>query len=103
MCVGRSCNILYLGHIDLWQDQRTQGKGRPPALLWRELLKKRKADTSQTVKKGKGKRKAIHQKARKKVIAKMKRLRLCLLNPRNLNEKSGSNQLKDEVSILSEG
>ena len=24
----------------LWQEQRTQGKERPPALLWSELLKK---------------------------------------------------------------
>ena len=39
----------------LWRDQRTQGKERPPALLWSELLKKRKVDTSQTMKKGKGK------------------------------------------------
>ena len=33
--------------------------------------------------------------------AKMKRLRLCLLNPRNSSEKSGSSQLKDEVSTVS--
>ena len=32
---------------------------------------------------------------------KMKRLRLCLLNPRNLSEKSGFSQLKDEVSTVS--
>ena len=33
--------------------------------------------------------------------AKMKRLRLCLLNPWNPSEKSGSSQLKDEVSTVS--
>ena len=31
-----------------------------------------------------------------------KKLRLCLLNPRNPSEKGGSSQLKDEVSIVNE-
>ena len=30
-----------------------------------------------------------------------KKLRLCLLNPRNPSEKGGSSQLKDEVSTMS--
>ena len=53
------------------------------------------------MKKVKESEKAIHWKTRKEVRAKMKRLRLCLLNPRNLSEKSGSSQLKDEVSTVS--
>ena len=64
-------------------------KGKATNFSVERTVKKRKANTLQTMKKGKGKEKAIHRKARKKVKAKIKRLRLCLLNPRNPSEKSG--------------
>ena len=37
----------------------------------------------------------------KEVRVKMKKLRLCLLNPKNLSEKGGSSELKDKVSFVS--
>ena len=45
--------------------------------------------------------KALHPRVRKEVRAKTKKLRLCLLNPRNPSEKGGSSQLEDKVSTVS--
>ena len=53
------------------------------------------------MKKGKGKRKDHLLESKEESESEDKRLRLCLLNRRNLSEKSGSSQLKGEVSIVS--
>ena len=102
VCVWVVLAIFSILAISMARSKNT-GKGKATSSSMERAVKKRKADTSQTAKKGKEKRKAIHRKERKKVRAKMKRLRLCLLNPQNLNKKSGSSQLKDEVSIVSGG
>ena len=44
--------------------------------------------------------KGPHQRVRKKVRAKRKKLRKCLLNHHNQNKKSGSSQLKGGVSTM---
>ena len=48
----------------LWRDRRSQGKERPPTLLWSKLLKNDRPKL-QTVKKGKGKRKGPSSESEK--------------------------------------
>ena len=102
MCVWVVLAIFSILAIPMARSNNT-GKGKAINSSMDRAVKKRKTDTSQTVKKVKEREKAIYRKARKKVRLKMKRLRLCLLNPHYPSEKSGSSQLKDEVSTVSGG
>ena len=55
VCVVRSCNVLYLSHIYGEIKEHKERKGHNFSM--ERAVKKRKADTSQTMKKGKGKQK----------------------------------------------
>ena len=54
MCLGRLCRIFILA-ISMARSKNT-GKGKVPSSSIERAVKKRKSDTSQTIKKGKGKR-----------------------------------------------
>ena len=101
MCVWTILAIFAILAISMARSKNT-GKIKATSSSMERAVKKRKANTSQTMKRVKESEKALHQRMRKEMRAKMKKLKLCLLNPRNPSKKGGSNQLKDEVSTISE-
>ena len=64
-------------------------KGKATNSSMERAVKKRKVDTSQTVKKGKGKRKGHSLESEEESESEDEELRLCLLNPRNPRRKVG--------------
>ena len=97
LCVWAILAILSLSVVFM---ERTKniGKGKAASSSMERAMKKRKANTSQVVKKSKGKLKIRYQKLRKKV--KMRRLRKCLMNLLKLREQSGPSQLQREAFIV---
>ena len=90
VCVWAVLTIFSISAISMVRSKNT-GKRKATSSSMERAVKKRKADTSQTMKKGKGKRKGHSSESEEESERKkMKRLKLCLLNPRNPSEKSGS-------------
>ena len=100
VCVWAVLAIFSILAISMARSKNTV-KGKATSSSMERVVKKERSIRRKLWKRVKGSEKSNHRKARKKVKSNMKTLRLCLLNPWNPSEKSGSSQLKDDVSTMS--
>ena len=100
VCVWAVLTIFSILAISMARSKNT-GKGKATISSMERAVKKRKVDTLQTVKKGKGKKKGHSLKSEEESESKDEEIEAMLLNPHNPSEKSGLSQLKDEVSTVS--
>ena len=102
LCVWVVFSIFSILAISMARSKNS-GKGKAPSSFMERDVKKRKVDSSQTIKKGKGKLRDSSLRVRRHRRAKMRRSKPCF--PRLLiqNRKSGPNRLQNGVFIASGG
>ena len=101
VCVWAVLAIFSILAISMARSKNT-GKGKATSSSMERAVKKRKADTSQTVKKGKGKRKGHSSESEEESESEDEEIEAMFAESPDPSEKSGSSQLKDEVSTVSE-
>ena len=100
VCVWVVVAIFTIVAISMARSKNTE-KGKATSSSMERDVKKQKADTSQIVKKGKGKQKGPSSESKEEIDSEDERLTLCLMNLRNPSKKGGSSRLTDEISTMS--
>ena len=77
------------------------GKGKAHSPSMERAVKKRKSDTSQTIKKGKGKRRDSASESEEASENEDEKIEACLPSLLIQNEKNGPNRLQSEIFIAS--